>query len=177
MAAVLQFLASSLGVVRKTTSQKDDPLHLFLHPPVCLPARMTPRASSAAPARLYFGDPQELPGPLPTLGEIEAAETTLPYIWPPADNESHALMVLQKIPTIPKLYAMYCHEGKLFLVMQYLPGKPLDVLWGDMSEHEKTDVTQQLHDTVARVRALPPPSPPVFGNVAGGPVAPLLYDT
>ncbi len=147
----------------------------------------------------YFCDPQELPGPLPTLGEIEAAKTTLPCIWSPADkrivvvrglfvvkygiprlvdgNEGHALMVLRGVPTIPKLYAMYRHEGKLFLVMQYLSGTPLDVLWGDILEHEKADVIQQLHDTFVRVRALSPPSPSVFGSVVGGPVPHRFFMT
>ncbi|KAI0484870.1 kinase-like domain-containing protein [Xylariaceae sp. FL0804] len=147
----------------------------------------------------YYCDVQDLPGPLPTLDEIETAEIILPCIWPPSNkrivvvrgmfvvkygiprlvdgNEGDALKTLEAIPTIPKLYAMYTHQGKNYLVMQLLPGTPLNVLWRDMSEHEKDTVTQQLHSTFARVRSIPSPSPPIFGSVAGGPVPHRFFMT
>lgn len=156
-------------------------------------------AGFVAPVLPYFCNPQELPGRLPTIREIEAAEMTLPCIWPAAKkrivvvrelflvkygipllvngNEGHALMLLQGIPMIPKLYAMYHHEDKMFLVMQYMPGKSLHLVWEDMSEQDKIGVTRQLHDTFACVRELVPPSPPAFGNITGGPVPQRFFMT
>lgn len=155
--------------------------------------------SSADSDFTYFCDTKALPAPLPTLDEIEAAETTLPCLWPPAQkriavvrrvfvvkygiprlvdgNEGHALRALQGIPTIPKLYAMYRDQNKHFLVMEYLPGKPLDHIWDSLSEHDKDAVTQQLRGTFARVRNLSCPSPPVFGSVARGPVPHRFFMT
>jgi hypothetical protein len=92
-------------------------------------------------------------------------------------NEGHALMLLHGTPTVPKLYAMYRHKNKMVLVMQYLPGTSLHLLWDGMSEHEKMDIPRQLHDTLARVRGLAPPSPPVFGNITGGPVPQRFFMT
>ncbi|KAL8343179.1 hypothetical protein RB601_004497 [Gaeumannomyces tritici] len=154
------------------------------------------------PALPYFCDTVDLPGPLPTLDEIEAAETTLPSIYSPSDkrvvvvrgsfvvkygksffvdsNEGHALMLLrQRAPDLPTpmLYAMYRHGDRFFLVMQYLPGRSLESHWDGMSEDEKTDVMGQLHGAFARLRGLPPPSPPLFGSVAGGPVPHRFFHT
>jgi len=92
-----------------------------------------------APVLPYFCDSAELPGPLPTLEEIEASTQTLlspnfelgyhrvvlirgqfvvKYGRPPwtTENEDHALLLLQQHPAIPvpRLYAMYYEGERLF---------------------------------------------------------------
>lgn len=141
----------------------------------------------------YFCDSGELPTPLPSMDEILAADQTFPtntedkcrqvvlvkenFIvkhgvspWV-SENEGHALLLLAKYPSIPapRLYAMYRNEeNRLFLVMEYKPGTPLNTVWDGLSEYDKLDITGQLRDIFAQVRQIP--SPWLFSNVTGGPL-------
>ncbi|KAK4096464.1 hypothetical protein N658DRAFT_501566 [Parathielavia hyrcaniae] len=149
--------------------------------------------TAVAPQTLpYFCDASELPGPLPSLSEIEAADHTLPGIYDRRyqrivavrerfvvkygvapwvfENEGHALLLLQKHPSIPvpRLYAMYRKDKRLFLVMELKEGVQRSTVWDGLSEDDKIGIIGQLHDILARVRQIP--SPGLFGNVAGGPL-------
>jgi hypothetical protein len=48
---------------------------------------MAPTEDHAPTTFPYFCEAEDLPGPLPTLEEIEAAET-LPCLWPPAASQT-----------------------------------------------------------------------------------------
>lgn len=148
---------------------------------------------TAAVQRLpYFCDPNELPGPLPSLDEIEAADLTLPIScklgekrivvvrekfvvkygmsrWV-SENEGHALLLLSKYSSIPapRLYAMYREGDRLFLVMEMRQGVQLQKVWDQLSEDDKLEITGQLSDIFTRVRQIR--SPGLFGNVIGGPL-------
>ncbi|KAH8173153.1 phosphotransferase enzyme family protein [Sarocladium implicatum] len=140
----------------------------------------------------YSCNPQELPGPLPTLDKIHAAESAdlKPHIvggkrivivrglfvvkyGPSAKcdgNEGHALMALAGIPTIPKVYAMFSHESLCYQITQHIHGFPLDFMWHDMSPQERTDVMHQLRVTFDQVRSRLVPLPPTFCSIIRGPV-------
>ncbi len=140
----------------------------------------------------YFCDPTELPDALPTLDEIERATQNLPTIRDPrysrivvvkghfvvkygvgvhmAENEGHALLFIEKHKFIPapKLYAMYREEGKLYLIMSYMPGTQLGSIWDDLSENEKSCILIQLRSILDRMRSIPAPT--IFSSVCGGPL-------
>jgi len=149
-------------------------------------------AAITAPTLPFFCDPGKLPGPRPSLDEILAADQTFPGIaddsfqrvvlvrekyivkygvspWV-SENEGHALLMLAKYPSIPapRLYAMYREGDRLFLIMEFKPGKQLSAVWDDLSEHDKLDITGQLRDIFTQMRRIP--SPGVFSNVTGGPL-------
>ncbi|EIT80756.1 kinase-like domain-containing protein [Aspergillus flavus] len=140
----------------------------------------------------FFRDLNQLPCPLPTTEDIEAG-TILPtkserisgdhghvavvgdhfvvkYGQFILENEGHALLLLEKYPSIPvpRLYAMYRKDDILYLVMQLLPGADLSKLWGELSCNEKASICDQLKEAFAQIRTIP--SPGYFGSVTGGPV-------
>lgn len=132
----------------------------------------------------------ELPVPIPTTTEIEAATAAFPSIFDSSarrtvlvknkfvvkygsavsENEGHALILLEKyteIPT-PRLYAMYREGDKLFIIMEFISGQSLDTVWSSLSKEEKLPVVSQLRQIMDQVRSLPPPG--VFGGVHEGPL-------
>lgn len=116
----------------------------------------------------YFRDLNELPSPLPTSAEIEASSVALPTIRNPrlgrivkmgehfvakygshiTENEGHALLLLEKYPSIlaPRLCAVCRGDAKLYLIMESRPGDQLSELWPSLSEDEKLSITGQLRD-------------------------------
>ena len=140
----------------------------------------------------YFCDPAEIPGPLPSLEEIEDAKETLPgyfkhgyekvvrirdkfvvkYGVTPwvSENEGHALLLLRQHPSIPvpRLYAMYREGDMLFLIMEFKEGIQLSEVWKNMSEADKVNITGQLRDILTQIRSIP--SPGIFAGVSGGPL-------
>lgn len=139
----------------------------------------------------YYREQIHLPGPLPSLDEIESATRTLPTIRNPDcngrivvirdlyvvkygahvyENEGHTLLFLERCPSVPvpRLYAMYRDSGKLYIVMQLMPGTELEGLWPSLSEIEKSSIAGQLRSIFQEIRSLP--SPGFYGSVARGPL-------
>ncbi|KAI1954125.1 hypothetical protein LOZ57_000475 [Ophidiomyces ophidiicola] len=140
----------------------------------------------------YFRDASLLPGPLPTDEEIEAATTTLPSIRDPkygrivlirnkfvvkygrtlihVENEGYALLFIEKHLSIPapRLYAMYRKGPWLYIIMEYMSGENLDILWPALSSPDKQSILSQLRNIFNKMRSLPPRN--FFGNVSGGPI-------
>jgi hypothetical protein len=138
----------------------------------------------------YFCDLEKLPAPLPTTAEIEAATQSLPSIHHPnyrrtvvvndhfvvkygtrmIENEGHALLFLEKNKCIvaPRLYAMYRENGRLYLIMEFKPGRQLSELWPSMDDDEILCVAEQLRKIWAQLRSIP--SPAGFGSTTGGPL-------
>ncbi|WEW57304.1 hypothetical protein PRK78_002769 [Emydomyces testavorans] len=145
----------------------------------------------------YFRDASLLPGPLPTDEEIETA-SKLPTIRQPrfsrlvlvrnkfvvkygvpytnAENEGNAMLFIEQNLDIPAplLYAMYWKRPKgekrdwLYIIMEYIPGETLEVLWPGLSKSEKESILGQLRMIFKKMRSLPPQN--FFGNVTGGPI-------
>ncbi|KAF2455602.1 kinase-like domain-containing protein [Lineolata rhizophorae] len=139
----------------------------------------------------FYRAPEQLPSPLPTLQDIEAATKELPTIRNPdydgrivairdqyvvkygtyvAENEGQTLLFIEqhlRIP-IPRLYAMYRHDGKLYLVMELIPGTELRLLWPSLSAEDKRSIAEQLRGIFDKLRSLP--SPGYFGSIAKRPL-------
>lgn len=140
----------------------------------------------------YFCDPKNLPGPLPSPDEIEAATEALPGTYEPkykrvvaitqafvvkhgvppwvSENEGHALLLLSQYPSIPvpRLYAMYREGNRLFLIMERKDGVQLGQVWGELTQDDKRDIMGQLKAILSQIRTIP--SPGLFGNAVGGPL-------
>ncbi|KAK1762937.1 kinase-like domain-containing protein [Phialemonium atrogriseum] len=132
-----------------------------------------------APELPYFCDAKKLPAPLPTPDEIEGATHDLPCTIEPmykrivldrekfvvkhgispwvSENEGHALLLLRRysgIP-VPRLYAMYRKDDRIFLIMEFIHGVQLSEVW----------------KTCQRMRNFRKiPSPGTFCSVRGGPL-------
>lgn len=150
----------------------------------------TDTVPNAAPPLPWYCDKGELPKPLPTIAEIEAATAEFPSIFDRGsrrtvlvngcfvvkhgpvvfENEGHALLLVEHIPTVPapRLYAMFREDEKLYIVMEFVPGQQLSDIWPTLSEDEKSPIVAQLRQAVDSLRALP--SPEIFSGVFGGPL-------
>ncbi|EPE35832.1 hypothetical protein GLAREA_05170 [Glarea lozoyensis ATCC 20868] len=54
-------------------------------------------------------------------------------------------------------------DGTLFVVMERLPGQPLDALWPSLPEADKTTILQKTRSILDVIRTIPPPD--FFGSV------------
>jgi hypothetical protein len=126
----------------------------------------------------YYRDPSQLPGPLPSIEEIHACPVTfgtsrylgrivlvrdtfiVKYGVHVHENEGSSLLLLERQTSVPapRLYAMFRRDGAIYLIMEYLPGTPLDKLWPTLSESDKDSITQQLRTIVDHMRSLQAPS-------------------
>jgi aminoglycoside phosphotransferase (APT) family kinase protein len=56
---------------------------------------------------------------------------------------------------IPKVHDIRWEDGKVTaIIMDYMPGKPLDQVWDNMDPNQKLSIAQELHDYVAQLRDL-----------------------
>lgn len=139
----------------------------------------------------YYRESDQLPSPLPDQHEISTATHHLPTIRNPDydgrivvirnqyvvkygtyvnENEGHALLFIERhlsIP-VPRLYAMYRDANKVYLIMQYIPGIELHVLWPSLSEEEKGSIMGQLQQIFRDIQSLP--SEGSYGSVVKGPL-------
>jgi aminoglycoside phosphotransferase (APT) family kinase protein len=72
---------------------------------------------------------------------------------------------LDACPWVPKLYAMYriASTGHVCLIMQRMPGEPLDQLWPTLTEIEKSDICAKLKALFTLIRHIP--APLLYGSV------------
>ncbi|CAP98799.1 Pc22g15110 [Penicillium rubens Wisconsin 54-1255] len=89
------------------------------------------------------------------------------------EYEGQVLLFLERhLPTIPapRLYAMYKDPEtfETFLVMQRIPGEPLDAIWPSLTEDEKDDITDKLRQIFDNLRQVPCPKPDFYGGLDGG---------
>lgn len=135
----------------------------------------------------YFRDAGELPSALPTIQEIEGSTTKLSSFRDPRygqvvhvkryyivkygvlidENEGFALFFIEKMLNIPspRLLAMFRDNGKVYIVMDRIPGFNLGTVWSTFTEAEKNDVASQLRHICQSIRSLP--SPGYFGSLDG----------
>ncbi|KAL3434605.1 phosphotransferase family protein [Aspergillus tetrazonus] len=137
----------------------------------------------------YYRNARQLSGPLPDQNEIERATRTLPkrsdyggrlvvisdiYVvkYGPlvTENEGYALLSVEEQLNIaaPLLYAMYRDRDTLYIIMEYVPGVSLGIVWPSLTEANKYSLVRQLRCIFDQIRALP--SPGFYGSVNQGPV-------
>jgi serine/threonine protein kinase len=146
---------------------------------------------SFPPTLPWFRSSNQLPGPLPSIAQIEAASIELPSIYYDAEsrrtvvvnerfvakygccvheNEGYAMLLVEKVKAVPtpRLYAMYREGEKLYIVMEFIPGSQLSQMWPSLSEEEKSPIISQLRQAFDSLRELP--STEQFSGAAGGPI-------
>jgi hypothetical protein len=128
----------------------------------------------------YFADPSTLPGPIPSIEEIESSSNRLnqngahravrvgehfvvKYGELVYALEADNMMFISKQTSIPvpQLYAVFRSPVKpavLYIVMQYIHGNTLMAEWPIMSEAQKSAVGKKLRSYFAQLRELPSPS-------------------
>jgi hypothetical protein len=70
--------------------------------------------------------------------------------------------------SLPKLYAMYRipSTGHVCLIMQRMPGVPLDQLWPTLEDSEKSVICAKLNGIITSIRSIP--APPFYGSIDHG---------
>ncbi|EZF76103.1 hypothetical protein H105_02485 [Trichophyton soudanense CBS 452.61] len=93
-------------------------------------------------------------------------------------SEGQALIYLERYaPEIPapRLYTMFKESNELFLIMQRVPGIPLDKIWPSLTESEKNDISTKLRQIFDSMRQVKCPWPGFFGDLGGGGVQDHLF--
>ena len=127
----------------------------------------------------YFADPSILPGPIPSIEEIESSSNRLNECGSPRTvrvgehfvvkygelvhaMEADNMIFIYKETSIPvpQLYAVFrspVNPAVLYIVMQYIHGNTLMAEWPTMSETQKSSVSKKLRSYFAQLRELPAP--------------------
>ena len=83
--------------------------------------------------------------------------------------EGENLLFIEKNLRIaaPLLYAMRrnTENGKLYIIMELLPGATLESIWSTLEEQEKLAITSQLSIILQQIRGLPPPHSTYYGSL------------
>ncbi len=133
----------------------------------------------------FLRDSTSLPSPLPSKADIENSTIILRH-----DTSYHKVVVVGPHFLVkygrgveqcegdtlyfiehhlkilaPRLYAMYRDEsnGWLYIIMELLPGEPLDQKWPSLLNSEKMQITNKLGRIFEQTRLLP--SPGFYGDV------------
>lgn len=147
------------------------------------------------PASLPYTSP-DCPVPLPTTPEIRTCPNVLherhggcvvamndrvvvKFGSTVMEGEGQALIYLERyVPDVPapQLYSMYRDGNQLFLVMQRISGKRLDLVWDSFTNSEKDLLTEELRRAFVALRAAETPWPKdFFGGSDGGSVRHWLF--
>ncbi|KAI9806716.1 MAG: hypothetical protein M1825_006173 [Sarcosagium campestre] len=146
----------------------------------------------------YFRNPSELPAPLPTKDEIHASSNIIKgggsrdtrrvvivgqhFLVKHGHRarrvEGENLLFIEQNLQIPAplLYAIWQEpNGELYIIMELIPGNPLDKLWPTLTEDERTLILGKLRSIFDQMRSLP--SPGFFGSVPRGKLPHALFWT
>ncbi|CRL19105.1 Protein kinase-like domain [Penicillium camemberti] len=146
------------------------------------------------PVAVPFQNSQPLPT-LPTTDEIRACTNVLwqtssskivalnddivvKYGGGVDDWEGQALVYLEgHVPEVPapRLYAMYYDSKQLFLIMQRIPGVPLNSIWPSLTQCEKDEIIAKLQLIFDSMRKAECPWPDFFGGLDGSGVHHYLF--
>ncbi|KAF1972328.1 hypothetical protein BU23DRAFT_580944 [Bimuria novae-zelandiae CBS 107.79] len=134
-----------------------------------------------APAQLpYLKPPDLLPAPLPSESRFfestaggcgRASHFIVKYGRGVKEIEGQVLLFLEHhleaCHSMPKLYAMYriASTGHVCLIMQRMPGVPLDQLWPTLKDFEKSVICAKLNGILTSIRSIP--APPLYGKICG----------
>ena len=136
----------------------------------------------------YFADPSILPGPIPSIEEIESSSNFLNQhcarptvrvgehfvvkygeLVDALEADNMMFVYKQTSVPVPQLYAVFRSPVKpavLYIVMQYIHGNTLMAEWPTMSEAQKSTVCKKLRSYFAQLRELP--SPGYYGSRGRG---------
>lgn len=136
------------------------------------------------PTLPYFAPAELLPAPLPTVAKILASTNFMVrYGEAPIvrvgkhyvvkygkrvnlqEGENMPFVRESSSVPVPTVYALFYDKqtDKNFIVQEYIPGKPLDVLWETLSPYQKTKITRQLRQNMDELRRIP--SPGYYGGI------------
>ena len=76
---------------------------------------------------------------------------------------------------VPKIYCSFEHKGRVYILMERLPGETVQASgprWSHRTKESQKHILDQLAKMVETMRAIPPPSDFAVGNVDGG----RIYD-
>ena len=143
-------------------------------------------------------DSKSLPAPLPREDQIRDCPNIIHGNEPSADQkvvvigpyaikygkylsqlEGENLLFLERYaPRIPapKLYAMWRGDGtnsEFFIIMDRVPGIPLNELWPILGDLDKTQILNKLRDIFESLHSLP--SSGFFGSIHRGPIPYHLF--
>lgn len=85
---------------------------------------------------------------------------TLEYGTRVKENKGHALLALERVPSIPQV---------LYIIVEFRKGRQLSELWPDLSEGQKSHIVAQLRRGMSRLRDIPSPGA-IFASVEHGPL-------
>jgi hypothetical protein len=136
----------------------------------------------------YIADPSVLPGPIPSIEEIESSSNLLNEhgghptvrvgehfvvkygeLMQPLEADNMMFIYQQTRIPVPQLYAVFRSPVKpavLYIVMQYIHGNTLLAEWPTMSEAQKSTVGKKLRSYFAQLRDIP--SPGYYGSRGRG---------
>ena len=138
----------------------------------------------------------DIPCALPTNAEIEESEVVLSaysnrkvvrvgrhFVVKYGEGidiiEGENMLYVRKATTItvPKVYALYTElcTGKNFIIMEFVEGDTLALIWQDLSATQKSHITTQLRDSYDELRQLP--SPGYFGSLGKRPLLDEIFWT
>ncbi|CAI7586092.1 unnamed protein product [Penicillium palitans] len=146
------------------------------------------------PVAVPFQNSQPLPI-LPTTDEIRACTNVLwqtssskivalnddivvKYGGGVDDWEGQALVYLERhVPEVPapRLYVMYYDSKQLFLIMQRIPGVPLNSIWLSLTQCDKDEIIAKLQLIFDAMRKAECPWPDFFGGLDGSGVHHYLF--
>ncbi|KAM7182711.1 kinase-like protein [Rhypophila sp. PSN 637] len=134
----------------------------------------------------YRAPEKELPAPLPTLAQIEAStaiprqytETLIRFVEPHfvvkvgrsvrfAEGDNMLFARKHSDLAVPTLYAAYrdTDTGKNYLVMEYIRGPTISMVWDKLDKKAKDSVASQLKKGLDQLRKVP--SPGHLGGIKG----------
>jgi hypothetical protein len=146
-------------------------------------------ARAKQPKLPYFAPEQSLPAPLPTVAEILASTVRVSRLFESAVvrvgdhyavkfggtttlQEGENMLFVQQATNIPipRVYAVFHDKDSQldFIVMEYIPGKDLQVRWPTFSMDEKRGIISRLRRQMDELRRIP--SPGYYGGVWGKPI-------
>lgn len=68
---------------------------------------------------------------------------------------------------VPRVHSAETIDGTTHIRMDYIPGTPLQELWPYLTPQDKQHITAQVHDFLAKMRAIPFPEGGVIGDCLG----------
>ncbi|CAK7245815.1 MAG: hypothetical protein STHCBS139747_007415 [Sporothrix thermara] len=87
-------------------------------------------------------------------------------------SEARAIQMVAAKTTIPvpKIYCSFCYRGRVLILMERLPGRPLCANWRGRTPASRNAILAQLKSMLAELRSIPIP-PSLITSLGASPVA------
>ncbi|KAL8728435.1 MAG: hypothetical protein Q9166_005397 [cf. Caloplaca sp. 2 TL-2023] len=85
-------------------------------------------------------------------------------------SEAHAIRFIAQHTSmpVPKIYSSFEHKGRVYIVMEFMKGRPLIYGWDSRSDESKAKILKQLKVMVDQMRSIPHPQHLGIANSCGG---------